>query len=65
MQTNECSVMSEVPFLVDLAHEEGRKKLKDLGEELAGQQRLHYEGYIAYTDTPYDLEHAKTSLFFN
>ncbi len=65
MQTSECSVMSEVPFLVDLAHEAGRKKLKDLGEKLALQQHLHYEGYIAYTDAPYDLEHAKTSLFFN
>jgi len=65
MQTSECSVVAEAPFLVDLAHEEGRKKIKSLGEKLAAQRHLHYEGYIAFTDTPYDIEHARTTLFFN
>ncbi|MFH1683329.1 MAG: hypothetical protein ABIA67_00455 [Candidatus Margulisiibacteriota bacterium] len=65
MHTNECSVIAEVPETIDLTKEEERKKLNELGNKIAGQEKLHYEGYIAFTDTPYSIDHAKTTLCFD
>ncbi|MFH1362472.1 MAG: hypothetical protein ABIH69_07500 [bacterium] len=65
MQTSDCSVISEVPETVDLTSDEERKKLDQLGTEIAQKEHLHYEGYVAYTDAPYSMDHAKTTLFFD
>lgn len=65
MLTSECSVIKEVPFTINLAHKEERKKLDELGEAIARQENLRYEGYIVYTDVPYSVENAKPTLFFN
>lgn len=65
MQTSECSVIKEVPETVDLTKAEERKKIEDLGRSIASKEHLHYEGYIAYTDAPYGVDHAKTTLFFD
>ena len=65
MQTSECSVIKEVPFTVNLAHKEEREKLDALGEKIATEEHLHYEGYIVFTDVPYSVENAKPTLFFN
>lgn len=65
MQTSECSVIKEVPFLVNLRLDNERNRIKLLGEEVATKEHLHYEGYIAITYSPYSVEEAKTTLFFN
>jgi hypothetical protein len=65
MQVNECCVEKVLPFLVNLSLPEEREKLDRLGNEIASQEGLHYEGYFASTIEPYDLEHAKAALFFN
>ncbi len=65
MQTNECTVIKEIPETVDLSKKEERTKLEELGNKIASQEKLHYEGYIAFTDTPYSIDHAKTTLFFD
>ena len=65
MQTNECSVIKEVPFLVNLIRDNERKRIDLLGEEIATKEHLHYEGYIAVTYDPYSVEKAKTTLFFD
>ncbi|MFH1542169.1 MAG: hypothetical protein ABIE84_03660 [bacterium] len=62
---NDCSVIKEVPTLINLASSEDRHHLDDLGLQIAAKEHLHYEGYIAVTDTPYSVEHAKTTLFFD
>lgn len=65
MQTSDCSVIKEVLDPVDLMNPEERKKLDLLGSEIAQKEHLHYEGYVAYTDAPYSLHQAKTTLFFD
>ncbi|NQT29043.1 MAG: hypothetical protein HQ596_00580 [Candidatus Saganbacteria bacterium] len=65
MQTNECSVIQELPDPINLTLEDERKKIDELGKRIASQKHLHYEGYIAYTDTPYSIREAKTTLFFD
>ena len=65
MQTSDCAVIKEVPETVNLASTEERKKLDELGNQIASQEHLHYEGYIAFTDTPYSVDHAKTTLCFD
>jgi len=65
MQTSDCAVIKEVPETVNLASIEERKKLDELGNQIASQEHLHYEGYIAFTDTPYSVDHAKTTLCFD
>ena len=49
MQTSECSVTKELPDPINLSSEEERKKLDELGKQIASQEKLHYEGYIAFT----------------
>lgn len=65
MQTNECTVIKEIPETVDLTKKEERTRLEELGNKIASQEKLHYEGYIAFTDAPYSIDHAKTTLFFD
>jgi hypothetical protein len=65
MQTSDCAVIKEVPETVNLASAEERKKLDELGNQIASQEHLHYEGYIAFTDVPYSVDHAKTTLCFD
>ncbi|MFH1576658.1 MAG: hypothetical protein ABID35_03860 [Candidatus Margulisiibacteriota bacterium] len=65
MQTNECSVIAEVPETINLSLAEDRKKLDDLGKDIALKEKLHYEGYIAFTDVPYSVDKAKTTLCFD
>lgn len=65
MHTNECTVIKEVPETVDLTKKAERTKLEKLGNKIARQEKLHYEGYIAFTDAPYSVDHAKTTLFFD
>lgn len=65
MQTSECTVIKEVPETINLKIPEERTKLASLGENIASKEGLHYEGYIAYTDSPYSIEHAKLTLFFD
>jgi len=65
MQTNECSVIKEVPFTVNLTHQDEVEKLNQMGESVAAKEHLHYEGYIVFTDVPYSVEKAKPTLFFN
>ncbi|MEA3494235.1 MAG: hypothetical protein U9R38_07645 [Candidatus Margulisiibacteriota bacterium] len=65
MRTSECTVIKEVPETINLKVPEERNKLASLGETIASKEGLHYEGYIAYTDIPYSIEHAKLTLFFD
>ena len=65
MQTSDCSVIKEIPELVNLKDPKERHRLDDLGQQIATKEHLHYEGYIAYTDLPYSVEHAKLTLFFD
>jgi hypothetical protein len=65
MQTSDCSVIKELPDTVNLTKEEERKKIEEIGKNIASKEHLHYEGYIAYTDTPYSVTKAKTTLFFD
>jgi hypothetical protein len=65
MQTSECTVIKELPDTINLTREEERKKLEKIGNDIATKEHLHYEGYIAYTDTPYSVTKAKTTLFFD
>ena len=65
MRTSECTVIKEIPDAINLKIPEERKKLASLGENIAAKEGLHYEGYIAYTDIPYSIEHAKLTLFFD
>ncbi|MBN2057560.1 MAG: hypothetical protein JW782_02020 [Candidatus Saganbacteria bacterium] len=65
MHTNECSVIKELPDTIDLTKTEERKKLDQIGLQIASREKLHYEGYIAFTDAPYSIDHAKTTLFFD
>lgn len=65
MQTTECAVIKELPDSVNLMLEEERRKLDSLGNEIASQEKLHYEGYIAFTDVPYSVSEARLTLLFN
>jgi hypothetical protein len=65
MQTTDCAVIKELPGPVNLMLEEERRKLDSLGNEIAAQEKLHYEGYIAFTDVPYSVNQAKLTLLFN
>ncbi len=65
MQTSECTVIKEVPETVNLISSDERKKLDDLGQQIASKEHLHYEGYIAFTEEPYSVDKAKTTLFFD
>jgi len=65
MQTSECTVIKEVSDPVNLNRPEERKKLDDLGQQIASKEHLHYEGYIAFTEAPYSVDKAKTTLFFD
>ena len=65
MHTSECSVIKELPDTINLTKEEERKRLETIGQEIATKEHLHYEGYIAYTDTPYSVTEAKATLFFD
>ena len=65
MQTSECAVIKELPDTINLTNEEERKKLDTLGKKIATQEKLHYEGYIAFTDAPYSVTKAKTTLCFD
>ena len=65
MYANECSAIKELPDPINLSNDEERKRLDELGNQIASQEKLHYEGYIAFTDTPYSISKAKTTLCFN
>ncbi|MFH1826784.1 MAG: hypothetical protein ABH823_05825 [bacterium] len=65
MHTSECTVIEELPNVIDLMSEDQRKKLDEIGSQHAAQRELHYEGYIAFTDTPYSVNQAKVTLFFD
>ncbi len=65
MQTNECSMIKEIPDTIDLTRTEERKKIDLLGQRIASKEHLHYEGYIAFTDSPYSVDHAKATLCFD
>lgn len=65
MQASECSVIKELPETVDLTIEQERRKIDNLGNLIAASEKLHYEGYIAFTDAPYSVKEAKTTLLFN
>jgi len=65
MRTSECTVIKEIPDTINLTSIEERNKLELIGNDIASKDRLHYEGYIAYTDSPYSVEKAKITLFFD
>ncbi len=65
MQTSECSVIKELSETINLTNEAERKKLDELGKKIAAQEKLRYEGYIAFTDAPYSVNKAKATLFFD
>ena len=65
MQTSECPVIKELPDPINLADEQARKRLDQLGQQIASQEHLHYEGYIAFTGEPYSVDKAKTTLCFD
>lgn len=65
MQTSECTVIKELPDPVNLSRPEERKRIDALGKEIASKEHLHYEGYIAFTEAPYSVDKAKTTLFFD
>jgi hypothetical protein len=65
MHTSDCTVIQELPETINLTSAEERKKLDALGTLIANKEHLHYEGYIAFTDAPYSLDKAKTTLFFD
>lgn len=65
MRTSECTVIKELPETMNLASAEERKKLDKIGKDIAKKEGLRYEGYVAYTDSPYSVEKAKLTLFFD
>jgi hypothetical protein len=65
MLPRECAVRKELPETFDLTVGDERKRLIKLGESIAVQKGLHFEGYIAYTGEPYSLEKARLILCFN
>lgn len=65
MRPRECVVRQELPETINLAVDDERKRLIKLGEEIALQRGLHFEGYIAYTGEPYSIEKARLILCFN
>jgi hypothetical protein len=65
MNVYECSVKKELPFTIDVSHIEELKDLNRMGEEIANNAGLHYEGYYLFTIEPYSPEKARPILFFN
>jgi|GEM_PF-904728 len=65
MRTSECTVIKEIKDPINLTKNEERKRLELIGNDIASKDHLHYEGYIAYTDSPYSVEKAKITLFFD
>jgi hypothetical protein len=65
MLAHECSAVKELPETFNLVIADDRTNLAKLGELIAVREGLHFEGYVAYTDTPYSVENAKITLCFN
>jgi hypothetical protein len=65
MRTSECTVIKEITDTINLTKNDERKRLERIGNDIASKDNLHYEGYIAYTDSPYSVEKAKITLFFD
>lgn len=61
----ECFGNRVLPFTVDITRPEERERLNDLGTEIALQEGLRYEGYTVVTVEPYNIEHAKPTLYFD
>jgi hypothetical protein len=55
----------EMPFTVNVYLPEDREKLANLGNEIAKERGLKFEGYQLFTQEPYSLESSKPTLFFS
>lgn len=64
VRTSECAVKKVLPFTVNVVRPEEREKLNRLGQEIAAQENLKYEGYSVITQEPYSIEQAKATLYF-
>jgi len=65
MRAAECAVKKVLPFTVNITRKEERENLNHLGQEIARQEGLHYQGYSVSTIEPYSLEQAKATLYFD
>ena len=65
MQVSECSLIKQLPFTIDIHHQEELDGLNQMGKELANKEGLQYEGYYLSTIEPYSLAQARPTLFFN
>jgi hypothetical protein len=65
MRVSECGREMILSYTVDVTRPEERKKLDTLGNAIATQKGLRYEGYNVSTVEPYTLEKAKAVLYFN
>ena len=65
MRASECSVIKKLPEPINILAVEERDRLYQLGQVIATQEGLRFAGYVAITDTPYSVEQAKLTLFFN
>ena len=65
MKACECSLKKDVPFTINVTHNDELEKLNTLGKEIASKEGIEYEGYYLFTITPYSVESAKATLLFN
>lgn len=65
MKVIECCAKKDLSFTINILKKEDRDNLDRIGNEIAGKERLHYEGYYLNTTEPYSIEKAEPILFFN
>ncbi|MGB9613074.1 MAG: hypothetical protein ACPL4K_02710 [Candidatus Margulisiibacteriota bacterium] len=65
MPVKEYALKKVLPFTVNITRPEERENLNRLGEEMAKQEGLHYQGYSVCTVEPFSLEKAKPTLYFD
>lgn len=59
-----CSIKKELPFTINISLKEDRDKLDQIGQEIAVQEHLKYEGYSVSTTAPYSVDKGLPTLFF-
>jgi hypothetical protein len=65
MRVSECARRVVLRSPTNVTRLEERKKIDQLGQEIAVREGMHYEGYSVSVAEPYSLEQAKTVLYFN
>ena len=59
-----CPYKKNVPFTINIYSKEDRERLSILGQQIAQQEGIKFEGYYLDTQEPYSVEAAKATLFF-